>query len=109
MSAGIVKYFEMDGYGPKLNRALFALSGNDLPTPIEGADWRPDPTFDRGTEILNAPGLKEVFERVLRNGFEIVTNAGEFGSKAKGKKAQRRDLSRYQRPTSAAFWRGAPR
>ena len=85
MSAGIVKYFEMDGYGRKLNRVLFALSGNDLPNPIEGADWRPDPTFDRGTEILNAPGLKEVFERVLRNGFEIVTNAGEIGVKAKGK------------------------
>jgi hypothetical protein len=56
-----------------LNRVLFALDGTELPNPIEGADWRPDPTFDRGTEILSAPGLKEVFERVLRNGFEIVT------------------------------------
>jgi hypothetical protein len=73
MSAGIVKYFEMDGYGRKLNRVLFALGGNELPNPIEGADWRPDPTFDRGTGILNTPGLKEVFERVLRTGFEIVT------------------------------------
>jgi hypothetical protein len=49
------------------------LDGTELPNPIEGADWRPDPTFDRGMEILSAPGLKEVFERVLRNGFEIVT------------------------------------
>jgi hypothetical protein len=79
MSGGIAKYFEMDGYGRKLNRVLFALSGNELPNPIKGADWRPDPSFDRGTEILNAPGLKDVFERVLKNGFEIVTNAGEIG------------------------------
>ena len=85
MSAGIVKYFEMDGYGRKLNRVLFALSGTDLPNPIEGADWRPDPTFDRGTEILSAPELKEVFKRVLKHGFEIVTLAGEMGLKAKGK------------------------
>jgi hypothetical protein len=35
-----------------------------------------DPSFDRGTEILNAPGLKDGFEK---NGFEIVTNAGEIG------------------------------
>jgi len=55
---------------------LFALSGNELPNPIEGADWRPDPSFDRGTEILNAPGLKDVFKK---NGFEIVTIAGEIG------------------------------
>jgi hypothetical protein len=83
MSAGLVKYFEMDGYGRKLDRVLFALSGNELPNPIEGADWRLDPTFDRGTEILNAPWLKEVFERVLRNGFEIVTDAGGRGLKVK--------------------------
>jgi hypothetical protein len=76
MSGGIAKYFEMDDYGRKLNRVLFALNGNELPNPIEGADWRPDPSFDRGTEILNAPGLKDVFEK---NGFEIVTNAGEIG------------------------------
>jgi len=76
MSGGIAKYFEMDGYGRKLNLVLFVLSGNELRNPIEGADWRPDPSFDRGTEILNAPGLKDVFEK---NGFEIVTNAGETG------------------------------
>jgi hypothetical protein len=79
MKAGILKYFEMDGYGRKLNRVLFALSGNELPNPIEGADWRLDPTFDRGIEILNAPVLKEVFERVLRNGFEIVTLPARSG------------------------------
>jgi hypothetical protein len=73
MSAGIVKYFEMDGYGRKLNRVLFALDGTELPNPIEGADWRHIRHLDRGMEILSAPGLKEVFERVLRNGFEIVT------------------------------------
>jgi hypothetical protein len=72
MSAGIIKYFEIDGYGRKLNRMLFALSGTELPNPVEGADWRLDPTFDRGTEILAEPKLKEVFERVLKNGFEIV-------------------------------------
>jgi hypothetical protein len=76
MSAGIIKYFERDGYGRKLNRVLFALSGNELPNPADGADWRLDPTFDRGTEIFNAPQLKEVFERVLRNGYEIVRLPG---------------------------------
>jgi hypothetical protein len=76
MSGGIAKYFEIDGYGRKLYCVLFALSGNELPNPIEGADWRPDPSFDRGTKILNAPELKDVFEK---NGFEIVTNAGEIG------------------------------
>jgi hypothetical protein len=84
MSGGIVKYFEMDGYGRKLNRVLYALSGNELPGPVDGADWRLDMAFDRGTEILSAPQLKEVFERVLTNGFEIVP-AGELGLKAKGK------------------------
>ena len=69
MSAGIVRYFETDAYGRKLNRMLYALIESELPNPIEGADWRLDPAFNRGTEILNAPGLKEVFERVLRNGF----------------------------------------
>jgi hypothetical protein len=37
------------------------------------------------TEILSAPELKEVFKRVLKHGFEIVTLAGEMGLKAKGK------------------------
>jgi len=74
--SGIAQVFEMDGYGRKLNCVLFALSGNELPNPIEGADWRPDPSFDRGTEILNPPGLKVVFKK---NGFEIVTIAGEIG------------------------------
>jgi hypothetical protein len=76
MSGGIAKYFEIDGNGRKPNCVFFALSGNELPNLIEGADWRPDPSFDRGTKILNAPGLKDVFEK---NGFEIVTNAGEIG------------------------------
>jgi hypothetical protein len=62
---------------------LFALSGNELPNPIEGAFWLTDPTFDRGTEILNAPALREVFGRVLSNGFEVVTNDDEIGLKAK--------------------------
>jgi hypothetical protein len=53
---GIAKYFEMDGYGRKLNRVLFALRGNELPNPFEGADWRPDPSFDRGTEIQERLG-----------------------------------------------------
>jgi hypothetical protein len=84
MSGGIVKYFEMDGYGRRLNRVLYALNGNELPDPVDGADWRLDMAFDRGTEILNAPRLKEVFERVLKSGFEIVP-IGELGLKAKGK------------------------
>jgi hypothetical protein len=82
MSGGIVKYFEMDGYGRKLNRVLYALNGSELPDPADGADWHIDAEFDRGTEILNAPQLKEVFGRVLKNGFEIVT-AGELGLNAK--------------------------
>jgi hypothetical protein len=61
MSGGIVKYFEMDGYGRKLNRVLYAFSGNELPDPVDGADWRLDMAFDRGTEILSAPQLKEKF------------------------------------------------
>jgi hypothetical protein len=85
MSGGIVKYFEMDGYGRKLNRVLYAFSGYELPDPVDGADWRLDMAFDRGTEILGAPQLKEVFERVLKNGFEIVTHVGELGLKAKAK------------------------
>ena len=83
MSGGIVKYFEMDRYGRKLNRVLYAFSGNELPDPVDGADWRLDMAFDRGTEILSAPQLKEVFERVLKNGFEIVTHVGELGLKEK--------------------------
>jgi hypothetical protein len=82
MSGGIVKYFEMDGYGRKLNRVLYALSGNELPDPADGADWHLDMAFDRGTEILSAPQLKEVFGRVLKKGFEIVP-AGELGLNAK--------------------------
>jgi hypothetical protein len=84
MSGGIVKYFEMDGYGRKLNRVLYAFSGSELPDPVDGADWRLDVAFDRGTEILSAPQLKEVFGRVLKNGFEIVP-AGELELKVKAK------------------------
>jgi hypothetical protein len=29
MSGVVIKYFEMDGYGRKLNRVLYALSGNE--------------------------------------------------------------------------------
>jgi hypothetical protein len=36
----------MDDYGRKLNRVLFVLNGNELPNPIEGADWRPDPSTE---------------------------------------------------------------
>jgi hypothetical protein len=33
MSGGIVKYFEADSVGRKLNRVLYALSGNELRDP----------------------------------------------------------------------------
>jgi hypothetical protein len=33
MSGGIVKYFEADSVGRKLNRVLYVLSGNELPDP----------------------------------------------------------------------------
>jgi hypothetical protein len=72
MSAGIVRYFETDAYGRKLDRVLYALTGNELPDPVDGADWLLDTTFNRGTELLNEPALRDVFGRVLKQGFEIV-------------------------------------
>ncbi|MFK4507228.1 hypothetical protein ABIF81_002406 [Bradyrhizobium daqingense] len=76
MSAGLVRYFETDAYGRRLDRVLYALSGVELPDPIDGAKWQLDTTFDRATELLSAPTLKDVFGSVLKRGFEIVRAGG---------------------------------
>ena len=71
-NSGIVRYFEFGGYGERTGRQLLIKADTDRPNPAEGAQWRIDPHFNAGDEILKSSGFSEVLASVLKNGYKIV-------------------------------------
>jgi hypothetical protein len=68
----IVRYFEYGGFGERTGRHLLIKDHTPKPDPAEGAQWRLDPDFNAGDEILKSSGFKEVLDSVLKNGHEII-------------------------------------
>jgi hypothetical protein len=69
----IVRYFEYGAFGERTGRQLLIKDHTPKPDPTEGAQWRIDPDFNAGDEILKSSGLKAVLLSVLKNGHEIVS------------------------------------
>jgi hypothetical protein len=71
----LCKFVEVMPYGRQTNRVAYAMEPSFLPTPTPGSEWRKAEKFQAGDEILNDPGLKEVFKAALDKGCAIVTKA----------------------------------
>jgi hypothetical protein len=69
----IVRYFEYGGFGERTGRQLLIKEHTPKPDPARGAQWRLDPDFNAGDEIIKSSSLKEVLASVLKKGHEIVS------------------------------------
>ena len=74
------KFVERGAYGEGPGRTAYVLDVSALPQASEGFDWRKVDAFNAAEDVLNDPGLKEVFTAAIRNGCATVN-----GLKAKGK------------------------
>ncbi len=69
------KFEEVMPYGRQTNRVAYAMETSALPNPSPGSEWRKVENFRAGDEILDDPGLKEVFKTALEKGCAIVAKA----------------------------------
>ncbi|MGY0573251.1 hypothetical protein ACTGJ9_020915 [Bradyrhizobium sp. RDM12] len=69
------KYVEQGAVGERPGRIAYAFNASILPEPTKGLDWRPVAQFSAADEILEDPGLKQVFEAALKHGFATVSPA----------------------------------
>ena len=46
-----------------------------LPSPLAGAEWREDISFNEADELLREPKLKAVFKLAVDNGCQVVTES----------------------------------
>jgi hypothetical protein len=70
--ARLQKYVERGSYGEGPGRTAYALDSNSLPPAADGMDWQKVDSFKAAAEILNDPGLKEVFKTVIEKGFAVT-------------------------------------
>jgi hypothetical protein len=49
------------------------IDESDLPTPLEGMEWRPVDSFDANDELSKHPGLKEVFKVAIDEGCAVIS------------------------------------
>jgi hypothetical protein len=68
----IVRYFEYGGLSEKTGRQLLIRDPTSKPDPADGAQWRLDPDFNAGDEILKSPDFRKVLASVLKNGYAIA-------------------------------------
>jgi hypothetical protein len=66
------KFVERGSYGEGPGRTAYALDLSSLPSASDGMDWQKVDSFKAGQEILNDPGLKEVFKTVIEKGCAVV-------------------------------------
>jgi hypothetical protein len=66
------KFVEKGSYGEGPGRTAYALDSSSLPSAADGMDWQKVDSFKAAAEILNDPGLKEVFKTVIEKGCAIV-------------------------------------
>jgi hypothetical protein len=68
------KFVEVMDYGRQTNRVAYAMEPSALPTPAPGSEWRKVENFNAGDEILENPGLKQIYKTALEKGCATVTN-----------------------------------
>jgi len=66
------KFAEVMPSGRQTNRVAYAMEASALPNPTPGSEWRKLENFRAGDEILDDPGLKEVFKTALEKGCAMV-------------------------------------
>jgi hypothetical protein len=71
--AGLQKYTEWLSRGRRTERVAYVLKKSFLPTPIPGAEWRHDTTFNAAEAILAHPDLKDAFSAAIKDGVAVVT------------------------------------
>jgi hypothetical protein len=67
------KFVEQGAYGERPGRTAYAFNASVLPEPTRGLDWRPVAGFNADDAVLNDPGLKQVFQTAIKQGYALVT------------------------------------
>lgn len=67
------KFVEQGASGERPGRTAYAFNASILPEPGKGLDWRPVSSFSAADELLENPGLKQVFETAVKHGFSVLT------------------------------------
>ena len=65
------KYVEWMSRGRRTKRIAYVMKEWDLPLPLPGAEWQPDPKFSVADELLANPEMKAVFKEALENGVAL--------------------------------------
>jgi hypothetical protein len=66
------KFVERGAYGEGLSRSAYVLQFSSLPQAGEGMAWHIDETFNVADELLDNPGLKDVFKMAIDKGCAVV-------------------------------------
>jgi hypothetical protein len=66
------KFIEQGPYGEKSGRVAYAFQSNSLPQPQDGMNWQISPSFNAANELLQSPGLKEVFKVAVDKGCALI-------------------------------------
>ena len=69
---GFAKFVERGAFGEGPGRTAYVMDESDLPTPLEGMEWRPVDSFDANDELSKHPGLKEVFKVAIDEGCAMI-------------------------------------
>jgi hypothetical protein len=67
------KFIEQGPYGEKSGRVGYAFKSNSLPQPQDGMNWQISPSFNAANELLESPGLEDVFKVAVDKGYALVT------------------------------------
>ena len=69
------RFLEIIDYGRKTNRVAYVMQTSALPSPLAGAEWREDISFNEADELLREPKLKAVFKLAVDSGCQVVTES----------------------------------
>jgi hypothetical protein len=67
------KFVELNAHGERSGQTAYAFNASVLPEPTRGLAWRPVAGFNAGDAVLNDPGLKQVFQTAIKQGYALVT------------------------------------
>jgi hypothetical protein len=71
------KYVERGAYGEVSGRIAYVLQSTSLSQAAEGMDWHAVETFSAADDLLENPGLKNVFKMAIEKGFAIIAPAAK--------------------------------
>jgi hypothetical protein len=66
------KFVERGAYGEGSGRVAYVLKTASLSEAATGMDWHVVETFSAADELLDNPGLKDVFKTAIDKGFAVV-------------------------------------